>query len=189
MSEVTAPPTVPTEESPSRPNVEVPVRRRGGRDQEDAQVSRKRLLVVLPLVMACAAISALVLLGMKDKGLYSKSVDELVKNKSRFAGHPVIADGSLVHGSIMKRERPCEWRFVLERNGIEMPVSFPQCTVPDQFKDVANLDIQVTVEGKLQADDTFVATSIMPKCPSKYMDEAKNGKQMPHDSIAPREIP
>lgn len=185
MSEATAP---PTEESPSQPSLEVPARRRRAAEEEDPQASRKRLLLVLPLVMAGAAITALVLLGMQDKGLYSKPVDQLLGEKARFVGRAVIADGQLVHGSIEKRDKPCEYRFIIEKNDKQMPVHFPQCIVPDQFKDVPNLDIQVTVEGQLQADDTFVATKIMPKCPSKYMDEAKNGKQMPHTEIAPRQI-
>jgi len=184
MSEATAPP----EESPSQPSLEVPARGRRRAHEDDGQSSRKRLLLVLPLVMAGAAISALVLLGMQDKGIYSKPVDELLKNKARFVNRAVIADGALVHGSIEKREKPCEYRFVIEKNGTQMPVHFPQCVVPDQFKDVPNLDIQVTVEGQLGGDDVFTASKIMPKCPSKYMDEAKNGKQMPHTEIAPKNI-
>lgn len=174
-------------ETPSNPSLEVAAeapRRR--RREEETQSSRKGLLIVLPLVMAGAAISALVLLGMQDKGLYSKPVDELVKNKARFAGRAVIAEGNLVHGTLEKRDQPCEYRFTLEKNGTEMPVRFPQCIVPDTFKDVAGMDVGVTVEGELKADESFEATSVLAKCPSKYeMKQRKDrGEQMPHGPLA-----
>src|SRR5262245_37722855 len=100
-------------ETPSTPSLEVAPRRRR-RDDEETQPSRKGTRTALPLVMAGAAISALVLLGMQNKGLYSKPIDELVKNKSRFAGRAVIAEGNLVHGTLEKRDQPCEYRFTLE---------------------------------------------------------------------------
>jgi cytochrome c-type biogenesis protein CcmE len=173
-------------ETPSNPSLEVAPRRR--RRDEEAQPARKGLLIVLPLVMAGAAITALVLLGMQDKGLYSKPIDELVKNKSRFAGRAVIAEGNLVHGTLEKRDQPCEYRFVLEKNGTEMPVRFPQCVVPDTFRDVPGMDVGVTVEGELKADDTFEATKVIAKCPSKYQDKMKQGEKMPHAEIEAREI-
>ena len=55
---------------------------------------------------AAAAIVALVLIGMQDKGVYSKPVDELVAQKAKFVGKPVRAEGLLVHGSLVKRESP-----------------------------------------------------------------------------------
>ena len=44
--------------------------------------------------------------GMQDKGIYSKPVDELVAQKSKFVGKPVRAEGNLVHGSLVKRDSP-----------------------------------------------------------------------------------
>jgi cytochrome c-type biogenesis protein CcmE len=176
------------EETPSNPSLEVAPRRRRARDEDAGQGSRRGLLVVLPLVMAGAAISALVLLGMQDQGLYSKPVDELVKNKARFAGRAVIAEGNLVHGSLEKRDQPCEYRFVLEKNGTEMPVRFPQCVVPDTFRDVPGMDVGVTVEGQLTAESTFEATKVIAKCPSKYKDKMQQGEKMPHAEIEARPV-
>ena len=98
----------PVEEpTPSQPALEVPARdaRRARRDGDDDDGgARRRVFVVVPLVTAAAAIVALVLVGMQDKGMYSKPVDELVAQKAKFVGKPVRAEGNLVHGSLAKRE-------------------------------------------------------------------------------------
>jgi cytochrome c-type biogenesis protein CcmE len=132
--------------------------------------------------MLSAAIAGLVLTGMKDNAIYSKSVDELVAQKAKFAGRPVRAEGNLVHGTLAKRESPCEYRFTISKNGVDVPVRFAQCIVPDTFRDVPGMDVGVTVEGELHADNTFEATSVLAKCPSKYemTDRTAKGESMPH---------
>ncbi len=178
----------PIEEAPSSERaVEVPARAARRRDQEDDDDggARKRLLLVIPLVMAAAAIVALVLVGMQDKGMYSKPVDELVAQKTKFVGKPVRAEGNLVHGSLVKRESPCEYRFKIEKNGVEVPVRFAKCVVPDTFRDVPGMDLGVTVEGELQADDSLEASQVLAKCPSKYemKQKAASGEKAPHASF------
>jgi cytochrome c-type biogenesis protein CcmE len=126
-------------------------------------------------------------MGMKDQAIYSKPVDELVQNKARFAGRQVMAEGKLVHGSLTKRDQPCEYRFTIENHGTEVPVRFPQCVVPDTFRDVPGMDMPVTVEGELLADNTFLASKVLAKCPSKYemKDRAAKGEKMPHAQVEP----
>ncbi len=143
------------------------------------------------LAMVAAAIAGLVLTGMQDNAIYSKPVDQLLASKAKFLGRPVRAEGNLVHGSLVKREQPCEYRFSIAKNGVELPVRFAQCVVPDTFRDVPDLDVGVTVEGEIQKDDSFEATSVLAKCPSKYeMKERKDrGEQMPHGSLAAGDAP
>jgi len=174
----------------SRPAVEVAARRRRDADDDDGEGSRKRLLLVVPLVMAAAAIVALVLVGMQDKGMYSKPVDQLVAEKAKFVGRPVRAEGNLVHGSLVKRDTPCEYRFSIEKNGVEVPVRFPKCVVPDTFRDVPGMDVGVTVEGELRADNSLEATNVLAKCPSKYemKEKAARGEKMPHASAGPQSL-
>lgn len=174
-------------ESPSQPSLEVPARRRRGEGEEDPEASRKGLLIVIPLVMAAAAIVALVLAGLQDKGMYSKPVDQLVAEKGKFVNRPVRAEGTLVHGSLEKKVDPCEYRFRLVSNGVEVPVSYKGCIVPDTFKDVPDMDVGVTVEGELLANSSLEARNVLAKCPSKYeMDnKAASGEKAPH---APRAV-
>ncbi|HEX7478554.1 MAG TPA: cytochrome c maturation protein CcmE, partial [Polyangiales bacterium] len=67
----------------------------------------------------------------------------------------------------------------LGKEGREMPVRFPQCIVPDTFKD--GMGLKVTVQGKLTGDGYFLANQVIPRCPSKYeMQQRKNnGEKMP----------
>lgn len=174
----------------SEPGLEVPARRRRDVEEEDEGASRKRLLLLVPLVMAAAAIVALVLVGMQDKGMYSKPVDQLVAEKAKFLGKPVRAEGNLVHGSLVKRDSPCEYRFTIEKNGVEVPVRFAKCVVPDTFRDVPGMDVGVTVEGELRQDNTIEASNVLAKCPSKYemKEKAAKGEKMPHAGVAPQNL-
>lgn len=175
------------EQTPFEPAaVALPPRRR---DQNDEQSERKRWMgaaIAVALAMGSAAIAGIVLYGMQDKAIYSKPVDELLVHKAKFIGHPVRAEGNLVHGTLVKRDQPCEYRFSIEKHGTELPVRFAQCVVPDTFRDVPDMDVGVTVEGELQANDTFEATSVLAKCPSKYdMQQRKQqGQHMPHGPLA-----
>jgi cytochrome c-type biogenesis protein CcmE len=159
------------------------------RDRGDAEPEPARwkgIAIAVGLAMAAGGIAALVLTGMQDKAIYSKPIDELLAQKTKFMGRPVRAEGLLVHGSLEKRDQPCEYRFVLQKNDAELPVRFAQCVVPDTFRDVPDLDVGVTVEGELKADNTFEASSVLAKCPSKYEMQQKKqqGEHMPHGPLA-----
>jgi cytochrome c-type biogenesis protein CcmE len=158
----------------------------GSADDSSARARWVGPAVAVALAMGAAAIAALVLGGMQDNAIYSKPVDVLLAEKAKFVGRPVRAEGNLVHGSLVKREVPCEYRFTISKNGAELPVRFAQCVVPDTFRDVPDLDVGVTVEGELQADATFEATNVLAKCPSKYeMQQRKQrGEEMPHGPLA-----
>jgi cytochrome c-type biogenesis protein CcmE len=144
-------------------------------------------MVAVGLVMGATAISALVLTATQDKAVYSKPVDTLLAEKAKFLGRPVRAEGLLVHGTLAKSEQPpCEYRFVIQKNGAELPVHFGQCVIPDNFRDMPDTDMAVTVEGELKADNTFEASSVLAKCPSTYemQQRKKNGEAMPHGPLA-----
>jgi cytochrome c-type biogenesis protein CcmE len=125
--------------------------------------------------------------------VYSKMVDEVLHDPKAFTGREVRVEGDLKQGSILFKESPCEWRFVLNgssstapalRGGAsterEMPVRFPQCIVPDTFKD--GMGLKVTVQGKLTSEGYFLANQVIPRCPSKYemKQMQQNGQKMPH---------
>jgi len=182
--------TTPAEAEPdSRPSLagtEQPVRRRRrGEAPIDPQSSRRGLILAMALVGGGAAVAALALGGMRDNAIYSKPVDELVANRVKFAGKPVRAEGTLVPGSLVKRDSPCEYRFTIRKNGVDVPVRYAQCVVPDTFRDVPGMDVGVTVEGELHADNSFEATSVLAKCPSKYemKERAGKGEHMPHAAV------
>jgi cytochrome c-type biogenesis protein CcmE len=117
----------------------------------------------------------------KDAFVYAKLVDEVLKEPKAYAGRELRVEGDLKQGSIQFKESPCEWRFVLGTPGKEMPVHFPQCIVPDTFKDGPGL--KVTVQGQLHDQGYFVANQVIPRCPSKYemQQMQKNGIAIPEE--------
>jgi len=125
--------------------------------------------LVLGLLVALAAgIAIVVLTSFKGAAVYSKSVDEVVRDRAALAGRRLRVEGNLVQGTLERRDKPCEYRFRVARAGAEMLVHYAQCVVPDTFRDVPGVDIAVTIEGKLTPSGDFQATEIMAKCPAKY---------------------
>jgi cytochrome c-type biogenesis protein CcmE len=118
--------------------------------------------------------------GASDAFVYSKLVHEVVEDPDAFQGRELRVEGDLRKGSVRFREDPCEWRFVLVKQDREMPVRFPQCVVPDTFRD--DFGISVTVQGMLESDGTFLANQVVPRCPSKYemQEKLESGEQVPH---------
>jgi cytochrome c-type biogenesis protein CcmE len=96
-----------------------------------------------------------------------------------------------VKGTLVRRESPCEYRFRLKKNGSEIAVNYAQCMVPDTFRDVPEMDVDVTATGKLAADGHFQASEIMAKCPSKYdmKQRAAAGEKAPHGGMPPAAPP
>jgi cytochrome c-type biogenesis protein CcmE len=138
------------------------------------------------LALLGGAVSLLLFGGSaSDAFVYSKLVHEVMADPAAFQGRELRVEGLLKPGSIKFREDPCEWRFVIEKGGKELPVEFPQCVVPDTFRD--GMGITVTVQGKLAGDSQgFLANQVVPRCPSKYemQQRKKNGEVMPHSNVA-----
>ena len=151
----------------------------GGRGGEAGGLPRWKLALV---VAGLAGVVVFLLLGSgaQEAFVYSKRVDEVVSSPAGWRGRELRVEGLLTQGSIRFRESPCEWRFTLEKNGRELPVRFPQCIVPDTFRDGVNLT--VVVQGRLEGDDAFLASQVVPRCPSKYemQQRQRNGESMPH---------
>lgn len=135
-----------------------------------------RLLAVLAVLGAVVAL----LLQSRSVFVYSVMVSEVVSDVGAHLDRTLRVEGQLVDGSVRFREEPCEWRFVLEHEGRRMPVEYAQCVVPDTFRD--GMGISVVVEGRLRRDGSFVATQVIPRCPSRYEMEQRRqaGEPMPH---------
>ena len=96
-----------------------------------------------------------------------------------------VKEGDQVKGTQLHQDKPCQYRFNLTSNPDQLPVRYGQCVVPDTFRDVPDMDVKVTVEGKLDDAGNFEATQVMAKCPSKYemREKSKKGEQAPHNAM------
>ena len=143
--------------------------------KEDARSAKDSHRIALDAALCFAnASGGTVVFGVKDAVVYSKEVDQLFVELERLRGRPVRALGTLVTGSLRRRDQPCEYRFELERRGQRMMVRYPECVIPDTMRDVPGAIIEVTVEGTLLENDTFLARQILAKCPSKYEEEQRS---------------
>ena len=138
--------------------------------------------LLIGLFVMGGGILTLVFTSFKGSAVYSKEVDDLVRDKARLGDRAVRVTGTLVKGSLTKRDQPCEYRFNIEKKGVVLPVRYAQCIVPDTFRDMPGMDVSVTAEGKLTEAGSFEASNIMAKCPSKYemKDRAQAGEKAPH---------
>ncbi len=143
---------------------------------------RRNVGLLIGLLAIGGGILTLVMTGFDDAAIYSRDVDQLVREKDKLLGRNLRVQGMLVNGTLVKRDEPCEYRFQLSKGTDKLPVRFAQCVVPDNFRDVPGLDVAVTAEGTLDSDGYFQASHIVTKCPSKYeMDEkARKGERKPH---------
>lgn len=141
-------------------------------------------LLVALLVMG-GGILALVMTNFEDAAVYSKSVDQLLAEQEKLVDRNVRVTGTLVRGTLVRRDEPCEYRFKIQKNEKQLDVRYAQCIVPDTFRDVPGMDVEVTAEGKLQTAGHFEAGQIMAKCPSKYemKEKAAKGEKAPHQDI------
>lgn len=147
---------------------------------------KRNLGLLLALLVMGGGILTLVMTSFENAAVYSRGVDVLVKEKDKLMGRNVRVEGSLVKGSLKRRDQPCEYRFSLAKGGVTVPVRYAQCIVPDTFRDMPGMDVSVTAEGTLAQNGSFEATHIMAKCPSKYemRDRAGRGEQAPHNGMS-----
>jgi len=132
--------------------------------------------------IAIGAILVVILLGwfgwsQVDEGslVYYKSLEEL--RASGDSGSPARVHGFVVAGSIQRDLAAKVVRFRVRStpdgaagsSGDSLPVVYTSLETPDLFRDGA----EVVVEGRLAESglDSFEATHILAKCPSKF--EAK----------------
>jgi cytochrome c-type biogenesis protein CcmE len=153
------------------------------REQAPKPKRKGNLGLLVGLLVIVGAVLVVVFSATGGEVIYSVGVDTLVKDPGRYKDRSVRAKGMLVKGTLARRDEPCEYRFKLIEHGAELEVHHPSCIVPDTFKDMPGMDVEVQAEGQLSADGkTFVSNNIIAKCPSKYEMQQKSmaGEIAPH---------
>ncbi len=148
--------------------------------------SRNIGLLIGLLVVAGAVVGG-ALFGFKEAAIYALPADQLMSRSDELTGRRVRVEGELVPGTLAKRDEPCEFRFRMRAGEAELPVRYPQCVVPDTFRDRPEGGVQVTVEGTLEKGGEFKATLVMAKCTSKY--DAETGEMIEPDGSRRKATP
>ena len=145
--------------------------------------NKSSLGLLIGLLVIVAGVLSLVFTSFKGSAIYSLGVDQLMKEQARYGARSIRVKGMLVKGTLARRDAPCEYRFKIEEKGTVLAVHHPSCDVPDTFRDMPGMDVEVQSEGKMDADGkTSISDKIVAKCPSKYEMKQKSmaGELAPH---------
>ena len=127
-------------------------------------LKKKRFLIGGLIVFL--AVGYLGFMGFRASATYYYEVGELLAQGSSTYGERVRVNGQVAPGSLEQESVGGILRFTMIDIDTEesLPVVY-QGVVPDTFK-VGN---EVVVEGALNSDGVFQASTLMPKCPSRYV--------------------
>lgn len=127
-------------------------------------MSARGIKVLVGAVVIAVAVGALIFVGVGRGSVYYYTVSELlVKGPAQ----NVRVSGELVEGSV-EGLGTTKLRFVLsDRDRPEQTIAVAYSgAIPDSFRDQP--ETEVVAEGDFVAGDSFVATGLTAKCPSKY---------------------
>jgi cytochrome c-type biogenesis protein CcmE len=129
-------------------------------------MSQKTARVGITVLVLATAFGVLLYTSLGQSMQFYKYTDEVMANPAEWQGKSLQVHGYVVDGSIAMKPGTLEYRFDMQRNGKVMRAYYTG-VVPDTFKG----DSEVVLTGRLSPDNTFHATEMTAKCPSKY-DEA-----------------
>jgi cytochrome c-type biogenesis protein CcmE len=92
---------------------------------------------------------------------YYKKVDEVMVNPQEWQGKALQLHGYAQN--VGRKRDSLDWQFDIQSNG-KVVRAYYSGVAPDTFKE----DSEVVVKGRLTEQNTFQATEIIAKCPSKY---------------------
>jgi len=136
-------------------------------------MDKRRLKFLLLGAGVLVSMTFLLVVGMQRPGtmVYYLTVTEFMQQSDPTTGDYRV-NGKVERGSIERLPTGEDVRFLMadENEDMAIPVSY-HGIIPDTFVDGA----AVVVEGRLQDDGTFLAHTLLAKCPSKY--EAAEGEE------------
>jgi cytochrome c-type biogenesis protein CcmE len=101
--------------------------------------------------------------GIRDTMTYYLTVPEVLAATTEAKGDIIRVGGNVFADSVKWNPKDLNLLFTMGDAKNRLEVDF-KGVVPDSFKP----GNEVVVEGQYKGDGKFVATSIMPKCASKY---------------------
>lgn len=122
---------------------------------------KKRFLIGgLVIVLAIAYLGYT---GFQSSAAYYYTVSEVTQQGSSVYGKTLRISGKVAPGSVYTEKGNLALNFSITEGGHNLPVVY-QGVTPDTFR----TDSDIVVEGQLDSQGVFRASSILTKCPSKY---------------------
>jgi cytochrome c-type biogenesis protein CcmE len=123
---------------------------------------KKKKFLIGGLVIILA-ISYLGYTGFRSSAAYYYTVSEVTQQGSLIYGKTLRINGTVAPDSVFAETGNLTLKFSITGGGNNIPVVYHGVT-PDTFK----ADSDIVVEGKMDPQGVFQASSILTKCPSKY---------------------
>lgn len=122
------------------------------------------LKFAVPGVLMAAAVAYLFFSGMQKSMVYYLTLAEVEEKSPEMTGKSVRLAAKVKPGSVRRpASRDGALTFVVTDGKRDLPISFAGL-VPETFQEGG----EVLVEGKWLGAPVFAATTLIPKCPSKY---------------------
>lgn len=118
--------------------------------------------IIISLVVL-SVISYLIYAGVRDTMTYFLTVSEVLAQPFENQDQTLRVGGNVSPGSVKWDPKNLRLLFTIQDEKASIAVDY-QGVVPDSFKPGR----EVIVEGTYTGDGKFKATTIMPKCASKY---------------------
>jgi cytochrome c-type biogenesis protein CcmE len=122
---------------------------------------KKRFLIGGLIILL--AISYLAYTGFRSSEAYYYTVSEVTQQGSLVYGKTLRISGKVAPDSVSAETANLTLDFSITEGGNNIPVVYHGVT-PDTF----HADSDIVVEGQLNPQGVFQASSILTKCPSKY---------------------
>lgn len=126
----------------------------------------KKRIKYKPIVISAVILTVIVYLiytGLRDTMVFYLTVSEVMAKPLEELTDTQKVGGIVTAGSVKWDPRTLKLSFKLEDQKAKLIVNYSG-VVPDSFKP----GTEVIVEGTYRGDGSFWATTIMPKCASKY---------------------
>ncbi|MEE8191778.1 MAG: cytochrome c maturation protein CcmE [Gemmatimonadales bacterium] len=127
---------------------------------------KPRTKFIAGAILVAGTVGFLMTSGIKETGVYFLTPSELaskIEADPTFYNVGVKMGARVVHGTIERDVASQTITFEVTDGQQTYPVVY-RGLAPDTFTD----DVDVVVEGRLMADGTFHATSLLAKCGSRY---------------------
>ncbi len=128
-----------------------------------AKLLSKRNKFIIGGLLVFAVIGYLVYAGIRDTRMYYMTPSEIIAGEREIYGEGLRLGGIVVDGSIEWDAKNLLLAFRIKDEKNSLPVVY-QGVVPDAFEN----GVEIVVEGTYTEDGVFKATTLLPKCPSKY---------------------
>jgi len=114
-------------------------------------------------LLILGAIAYVTISSFQTNAIYYLTLKEMYAQRGSLINQPVRINAPLDKSSIQFDDKTLTLKFNLKEDNLVLPVVY-KGVKPDTFDQGES----IVAEGKLGADGTFIASTILVKCPSKY---------------------